>query len=282
MSIQLVQCTWNQSCLPQYFFQFSWPSVAFVIDCFVKLEWLSGSLSASLSLLKTYFYSWGLRTGSATEWSLPWVALYKFRNTIRTVTQLYEYSSNLFSFSNNVPFYETVLVLVTVSRLGIAYVVPSNCPVSSWKYSSLMQILFPLATNVPSNFFKICVQIMFLLCNILPELIWIWNYVHEICAKHSFRGNIYVRFKFSCVRSSHNLCAHAYSLEGTLLATGSNYQQFFGWKRIFSNVQLHLLVVQFQIIFSQISSCLLHLHFRGQIRFCRFQWDPPSFFLFSG
>src|SRR6218665_808203 len=31
---------------------------------------VSGSRSASLSLLKTYFYSRGLCTGSATEWSL--------------------------------------------------------------------------------------------------------------------------------------------------------------------------------------------------------------------
>jgi len=44
---------------------------------------LSGSLSASLSLLKTYFYSLGLRTGSATEWSLPWAAIYTFRSPIR-------------------------------------------------------------------------------------------------------------------------------------------------------------------------------------------------------
>jgi len=44
---------------------------------------LSGSLSASLSLLKTYFYSWGLHTGSTTEWSLPWAVLYKLRNMIR-------------------------------------------------------------------------------------------------------------------------------------------------------------------------------------------------------
>jgi len=42
-----------------------------------------GSLSASLSLLKTYFYSRGLLTGGATEWSLLWAALYIFRNTIR-------------------------------------------------------------------------------------------------------------------------------------------------------------------------------------------------------
>ena len=44
---------------------------------------LSGSRSASLSLLKTYFYSRGLRTGSASEWSLQWAALYRFRNTIK-------------------------------------------------------------------------------------------------------------------------------------------------------------------------------------------------------
>jgi len=49
------------------------------------LRWtlLSGSLSASLCLLKTYFCSRGLRTGSATECSLPWVALCKVWNTIR-------------------------------------------------------------------------------------------------------------------------------------------------------------------------------------------------------
>jgi len=32
---------------------------------------LSGSLSASLSLLKAYFFSYGLHAGSTTEWSLP-------------------------------------------------------------------------------------------------------------------------------------------------------------------------------------------------------------------
>ena len=36
------------------------------------LTLMSGSRSASLSLLKTYFYSRGLRTESATWWSLPW------------------------------------------------------------------------------------------------------------------------------------------------------------------------------------------------------------------
>src|SRR6218665_3338810 len=37
----------------------------------VRLTLLSGSLSASLCLLKTYFYSQCLHTESATEWSLP-------------------------------------------------------------------------------------------------------------------------------------------------------------------------------------------------------------------
>jgi len=51
----------------------------------LRLTLLSRSLSASLSLLKTYFYSQGLRTGRATKWSLPWAALYKFRNAIRSL-----------------------------------------------------------------------------------------------------------------------------------------------------------------------------------------------------
>ena len=41
--------------------------------------------------------------------------------------------------------------------------------------------------------------------------------MYEICAK-IFGRNIYVRSKFSCVRSSHDMCvrAHTHSLEGTL------------------------------------------------------------------
>jgi len=39
--------------------------------------------------------------------------------------------------------------------------------------------------------------------------------------KNIFGGNIYVRSKFSCVHSSHDLYVHAqaHSLEGTLLLT---------------------------------------------------------------
>ena len=42
----------------------------------------------------------------------------------------------------------------------------------------------------------------------------------RLCANILGR-NIYVRFKFSSMRSSHDLCAHAHSLGGTLLMTSS-------------------------------------------------------------
>src|SRR6218665_894657 len=45
--------------------------------------------------------------------------------------------------------------------------------------------------------------------------------MYEICAINLIGRNIYVLSKFSCERSSHNLCAraHAHSLEGTLPVT---------------------------------------------------------------
>src|SRR6218665_499891 len=46
------------------------PSFCNALPSSLRLTMLSGSRSVSLSLLKTYFYSWGLCTGSATEWSL--------------------------------------------------------------------------------------------------------------------------------------------------------------------------------------------------------------------
>src|SRR6218665_1557131 len=46
------------------------PSLWNALPSSYRLTLLSGSRSASLSLLKTYLYSQGLRTGSATEWSL--------------------------------------------------------------------------------------------------------------------------------------------------------------------------------------------------------------------
>ena len=46
-----------------------------------------------------------------------------------------------------------------------------------------------------------------------------------MCNTH-FGGNIYVRSQFSCVRSAHDLCAHAHahSLEGTLVASGVHWE----------------------------------------------------------
>ena len=46
------------------------PSLWNALPSSLRLALLSGSRSVFLSLLKTYFYSWGLRIGSATEWSL--------------------------------------------------------------------------------------------------------------------------------------------------------------------------------------------------------------------
>jgi len=49
--------------------------------------------------------------------------------------------------------------------------------------------------------------------------------VYEMCAKNISGGNLYVRSKFSCVRSFHDLSAraHAHSLEGTLIISQLNY-----------------------------------------------------------
>jgi len=51
--------------------------------------------------------------------------------------------------------------------------------------------------------------------------------MYETCAKSIFGGNIYVCSKFSCVRSSHDLCActHAHDLEGTLVAIQSKFKK---------------------------------------------------------
>src|SRR6218665_427698 len=70
-------------------------------------------------------------------------------------------------------------------------------------------------TNVPSNLLKVYVCTKFLVSNILPALIYIYNDMYEMCAKTFFKEKMYVRSKFSCVRSSHDLCvrAHTHSLD---------------------------------------------------------------------
>ena len=54
--------------------------------------------------------------------------------------------------------------------------------------------------NVPFNFSK-SVRIKFILCDILPEIICIWNAVYEICAKTFLEGT------FMCT-PSFLVCAH--------------------------------------------------------------------------
>ena len=74
-------------------------------------------------------------------------------------------------------------------------------------------------------FLKVSVRIKFLFCNILPLSICISKEVQEICAKPlKFETNIYIRSKFSRVRSSHDLCAHthAHSIGGTLTCYSVN------------------------------------------------------------
>ena len=53
------------------------PSLWNALPFTLRETFLSGSLSSSLSLLKTYFFSRGSHTGSATEWPRLWAALYK-------------------------------------------------------------------------------------------------------------------------------------------------------------------------------------------------------------
>jgi len=84
------------------------------------------------------------------------------------------------------------------------------------------QTLERIPTTWSLNFFKsLCVHKIPFKCNILPRLSCIWNDVYEICTKYIIGRNIYVRSKFSCMRSSHDLCARAraHSFSGTLIPT---------------------------------------------------------------
>jgi len=65
----------------------------------------------------------------------------------------------------------------------------------------------------PLVFQNVCIK--FLLCNILPGLVCILNYVYEICAKTFFGGTFMCVPSFLvCARLM--ACVHAHSLEGTL------------------------------------------------------------------
>src|SRR6218665_12218 len=84
-------------------------------------------------------------------------------------------------------------------------------------------------SNVPSNFLKaVCAQ-NFLCATFTSTYLYLERCI-SICFAHMkyvqkvLLKKIYVRSKFSCVHSSHDLCAHAHahSLEGTLHS--SNHQ----------------------------------------------------------
>jgi len=77
---------------------------------------------------------------------------------------------------------------------------------------------FTVTINVPSYFFKsVCAQNF--RCATFYQYSSIFRTTCKICSKLIFYRKIYVRSKFSCVSSSHDLCAcaHAHSLEGTLV-----------------------------------------------------------------
>jgi len=55
-------------------------------------------------------------------------------------------------------------------------------------------------------YFKVCVHIKFLLCNSLPELIWIWNNVYEICAKTFLKEHLCALQVLFCALVSRPVC----------------------------------------------------------------------------
>jgi|SRR6218665_1911495 len=68
--------------------------------------------------------------------------------------------------------------------------------------------------------FSACVHKQFLLFNILPEFICIWNNVYEICAKAVLEKTFLCAPNFLCALISRPVSTH--SLEGTLLDTPSD------------------------------------------------------------
>src|SRR6218665_1965315 len=81
-------------------------------------------------------------------------------------------------------------------------------------YSSLV------LTYVPSIFQSLCVHKISVVQHFSRTPLYLKQRVQSMC-KIIFGTNICVRSKFSCVRSSHGLCAcaHVHSLEGTLVLT---------------------------------------------------------------
>src|SRR6218665_3803397 len=84
-----------------------------------------------------------------------------------------------------------------------------------------MDLLFSSCEQCSLYFSKVCVCIKFLLCNIYQDSSVYGMMCIKYVLKTFLKGNFVVRSEFSCVRSSHDLCAcaHAHSLQGTLVHT---------------------------------------------------------------
>jgi len=76
-------------------------------------------------------------------------------------------------------------------------------PVLKKTWSELMNAV----SNVPSNFIKSVCTKNFLCAKFYQHLYLQWHVWNM--RKNTFRTNISVRFMFSCLRSSHGLCARA-------------------------------------------------------------------------
>ena len=96
-----------------------------------------------------------------------------------------------------------------------------SLPCRCFKMRILTEFTEPWALqtpNVPSNFLSHCAHKISCVQHLTSTHLYLEWHVWT-CAENIFQRKMCMRSKFSCVRSSHNLCAHAYSLEGTLQAT---------------------------------------------------------------
>jgi len=59
------------------------------------------------------------------------------------------------------------------------------------------------------KFCKVCVRIKYLLSNVLPELIWIWNDVSEICANTFLEETFLCAPTFLVCARLNDLCSRA-------------------------------------------------------------------------
>ena len=96
------------------------------------------------------------------------------------ILNMYLFSCNQKDLLNYGPYIHTIAISEeTRSLLFILQGEPSNSLKAACM--GVTQAMFPLI-------FKVSVHMKFLLCNILPGLVWIWNDVYEIVAKAFLEG----------------------------------------------------------------------------------------------